>query len=245
MIFLNVMLRPSILYGCDMFYNMKESEIRQIERIEESFLRKVLNTSRGCPIVQLYLEMGHSPARVEIQKTRLLFMHYILQQNEDSTVSKFFYLQLEIPTRGDWASTCMKDMNELDIQESIAGIKQLTKKQFPQILKEKTRNRALKYLTDKQGTKGRDMEYNRMEMAEYLLPTNNELSIESKRRLFAARNKMINIPSNFSSSKTETKCICEEQESMEHLYNSCKMLNISENILLYETSTKFVHSCAF
>ena len=138
MIFLNVMLRPSILYGCDMFYNMKESEIRQIERIEESFLRKVLNTSRGCPIVQLYLEMGHSPARVEIQKTRLLFMHYILQQNEDSTVSKFFYLQLEIPTRGDWASTCMKDMNELDIQESIAGIKQLTKNQFSQILKEKT-----------------------------------------------------------------------------------------------------------
>ena len=130
MIFLNVMLRPSILYGCDMFYNMKESEIRQIERIEESFLRKVLNTSRGCPIVQLYLEMGHSPARVEIQKTRLLFMHYILQQNEDSTVSKFFYLQLEIPTRGDWASTCMKDMNELDIQESIAGIKQLTKNNF-------------------------------------------------------------------------------------------------------------------
>ena len=28
MIFLNVMLQPSIVYGCDMFYNMKESEIR-------------------------------------------------------------------------------------------------------------------------------------------------------------------------------------------------------------------------
>jgi hypothetical protein len=78
------------------------------------------------------------------------------------------------------------------------------------------------------------MEYNRMDMAEYLLPTNNELSIESKRRLFAARNKMIDIPSNISSSKTETKCICEEQESMKHLYKSCKMLNISENISPYE-----------
>ena len=77
----------------------------------------------------------------------------------------------------------------------------MSKNQFSQILKEKTRNRALKYLTDKQGTKGRDMEYNRMEMAEYLLPTNNELSIESKKRLFAARNNMINIPSNFSQQK--------------------------------------------
>ena len=100
MIFLNVMLRPSILYGCDMMYNLKEIEIRQIERIEESYLRKVLNTTRGCPIVQLYLEMGHTPARVEIQKSRLLFMHYILQQTEDSAINRFFKLQLEMPTRG-------------------------------------------------------------------------------------------------------------------------------------------------
>ena len=87
MIFLNVMLRPSILYGCDMMYNLKEIEIRHIERIEESYLRKVLNTTRGCPIVQLYLEMGHTPARVEILKSRLLFTHYILQQTEDSATN--------------------------------------------------------------------------------------------------------------------------------------------------------------
>ena len=96
------MLQPSILYGCDMMYNLKEIEIRQIERIEESYLRKVLNTTRGCPIVQLYLEMGHTPARVEIQKSRLLFMNYILQQTEDSAINRFFKLQLEMPTRGDW-----------------------------------------------------------------------------------------------------------------------------------------------
>jgi hypothetical protein len=81
LIFLNTMLRPSILYGCDMFYNLKENEIRHLERIEESFLRKVLNTKKGCPIVQLYLEMGHIPARVEIQKLRLFYLQYILQQS--------------------------------------------------------------------------------------------------------------------------------------------------------------------
>ena len=66
MILLNALLRPSILYPCEAYYNLKETEIRQIERIEENFLRKVLNTTRGCPIVQMYLEMGHTPARVEI-----------------------------------------------------------------------------------------------------------------------------------------------------------------------------------
>ena len=68
MILLNALLRPSILYACETYYNLKEKEIRQIERIEENYLRKVLNTTKGCPIVQIYLEMGHIPARVEIQK---------------------------------------------------------------------------------------------------------------------------------------------------------------------------------
>ena len=38
MIFMNSMLRGSILYAADMYYNLKESELRQIERIEESSL---------------------------------------------------------------------------------------------------------------------------------------------------------------------------------------------------------------
>ena len=92
MIFLNVMLRPSILYACEAYYNLKENEICQIERIEENFLRKVLNTTKGCPIVQLYLDVGHTPARMEIQKIRLLYLQYILQQSDDSSINKSFKL---------------------------------------------------------------------------------------------------------------------------------------------------------
>ena len=58
MILLNTILQPSILYACDVYYNLKERELREIERIEENFLRKVLKTTKGCPLVQLYLEMG-------------------------------------------------------------------------------------------------------------------------------------------------------------------------------------------
>ena len=57
-ILMNTMLRGSILYACEMYHNLKESEIRRIERIEEVFMRKILQTSRGCPIIQMYLEIG-------------------------------------------------------------------------------------------------------------------------------------------------------------------------------------------
>ena len=83
-VFLNVMLRSSILYACETYYNLKESELRELERIEESFLRKMFKTSRGCPISQLYLEAGQVPARFQAKKNRLLFLQYILQEDPES-----------------------------------------------------------------------------------------------------------------------------------------------------------------
>jgi hypothetical protein len=54
-LFLNTMLRSSILYACETYYNLKETEVRQLEMLEEGFLRRLLKTSRGCPISQLHI----------------------------------------------------------------------------------------------------------------------------------------------------------------------------------------------
>ena len=78
------MLRSSILYACETYYNLKENEMRELERIEESFLRKMFKTKRSCPIVQLYLEACLVSARFEAQKIRLLFLQYIIQEDPDS-----------------------------------------------------------------------------------------------------------------------------------------------------------------
>ena len=70
MMFKNLILRPTILYGCETYYNLTEIEIRQLERIEEKYLRLVFKTSRSCPINQLYLESGEYPLRYDIMKRK-------------------------------------------------------------------------------------------------------------------------------------------------------------------------------
>ena len=92
LVLMNAMLRSSILYACETYYDLKESEVRQLERIEEQFLRELLKTGKGCPITQLYLEVGQMPARSIIIKTRLLFLKYILNQSQDSMINKFYQL---------------------------------------------------------------------------------------------------------------------------------------------------------
>ena len=65
-------------------------------------------------------------------------------------------------------------------------------------------------------------------MADYLLPNKTGISIEDQRSIFSVRNRMVNIPDNFSSQQngdlSVTKCICSEKENMEHIY-TCNKLN--------------------
>ena len=231
-IFLNIMLRSSILYASECYYNLKETELRQLERIEEGFLRRLLKTPKGCPISQLYLESGHIPARFHISKMRLLFLKYILGEDPNSLIHKILVLQIENPCRGDWASSCYEDLNYLEIDQSFEDIKKITKKQFTGILNEAIQKRAFNYLLQKRGSKGIEIEYTCLKMADYLLPNDSGLTITEQRYIFAMRNRMISLPLNFSSNVIQ--CIsCDDVENMQHLY-SCKKWNNNEEDISYK-----------
>ena len=217
-IFLNVMLRSSILYACESYYALKETELRQLERIEENFLRQLFKTSAGCPISQLYLESGHTPARFAIQRSRLLFLKTILNEKPESKIYQFLQLQFQNPTRGDWGSTCIKDLEYLEIKMSLDEIKAVTVNKFKGMLNKSIEQRALQYLRDKRGSKGIEMNYLKIEMAEYLMPNDEQLSIEGQRYIFAIRNRMVNVPVNFPKNQSEVKCACGVKEDMQHIY---------------------------
>ena len=63
MIYIESLLRSSILYGAETMCNVKEAEWRELEKIEESVLSRVFKTTRSCPRHLLYLEAGMVPAR--------------------------------------------------------------------------------------------------------------------------------------------------------------------------------------
>ena len=49
----------------------------------------------------------------------------------------------------------------------------------------------------KRGSKGNQIEYSSLEMAEYLLPYNHKVNIEEKQQIFAIKTRMVDIPYNF------------------------------------------------
>ena len=133
-IFMNTMLRSSILYACETYYNLKENEIRQLERIEEGFMRELLKTGRGCPIVQLYQELGQKPARFEICKIRLLYLKYILNQDPETMLFRFFEAQLQQSSKGDWVYMCNEDLKILNIKTTYEEVRNMTHYRFKKLL---------------------------------------------------------------------------------------------------------------
>ena len=107
----------------------------------------------------------------------------------------------------------------------------MTEIKFKMMIKKRIKENALKYLLNRRGSKGQGMKYSMLEMSEYLLPYNTKLNIEEKRRLFAMKNRMTLIPSNYGNSKE--KCPCGTKENMLHIY-TCEYLNEDKPKILYD-----------
>lgn len=217
-IFFNVMLRSSILYASETYHNLSESEIRQLERIEESFLRQMLGTTRGCPLSQIYLETGVAPARYEIKKRRLLFLQYILKEKPSSRIHQVLKLQMKYPVKGDWVSSCIKVIKELELSVTFEDIRSMEKKSFKKMIDKSIKVKALEYLQNKRGKKGKEIRYEQLQMAEYLMPNRSKHSVKEKRKIFEIRNKMLPIAKNFHIEGQSTKCKCGKEEDTEHIY---------------------------
>ena len=130
-------------------------------------------------------------------------------------------------------STCLEDLKYLQFEESLEEIKEMSDYKYKRILKDRTKKAAYEYLTGKQRSKGGDIQYSDIQMAEYLSPF-CKLTNEIKRDIFAMRNSMTNIPANFSSNKTKFKCYgCQSDENMKHIYK-CKELNSEKPESEYE-----------
>ena len=90
------------------------------------------------------------------------------------------------------------------------------------MIKTKISEISLKYLLNKRCSKGKEIKYESLEMADYLKPFNQNLTVEEKRKVFSIRNRMIEIGNNFGRSE---KCImCGKNEDMNHIYH-CEYLN--------------------
>ena len=83
----------------------------------------------------IYLETGLLPARFVMINRRLNFLHYLLQQDEQSIIYNFLINQLGNPLPNEWIHLIKKDLIDLEIEIEIPEIKEISSEEFQEYCK--------------------------------------------------------------------------------------------------------------
>ena len=151
---------------------------------------------------------------------RLNFLWYVLNENADTLINKFFKAQLNNPVRGDWVSRVKLDLNDLKIDLNLDDIQSKSKNEFKEIVKTKVKIKAFEYLTaiQQSHSKSKNIVYNKFDLQDYLKPL-CKLTIKEKQFTFAARTHMLDLHCNFKIGKSDLLCrkCSKENETQKHI----------------------------
>ena len=160
-----------------------------LETVDNNLLRGILKAPQSTPKEMFFLELGILPLREIIRKRRLGFLYYILQQKEDSIISKVFKSQMNNPTPKDWVSTIVSDLKQLNLNIQFEDIKQMKKFDFMNTVKRKIRYKTLKDLEKwkEKHTKVKHLNHSVLKMQNYLTANACKMKQEDSQLIFKLR----------------------------------------------------------
>ena len=218
-VFRDSLLLSTLISNSDAWYNLSDKDIINLESVDEMLLRKVLYAHSKTAKELLYLETGSIPIRFILMSKRLTFLHYILNEEENSLIHEVFTAQCNNPVKGDWVLTVQENLNELDIKMTFLEIKTTPKDMFKNIVKEKVQTAAFDYLTKIQKThsKSINIEYKKLELQGYL--KSKHTNIKQKSFIFGARTRMLDLKCNFKIGQINLQCrkCSQSEEDQKHL----------------------------
>ena len=107
------LLLGSILCNLEVSYNLTKGNITKLENIHEEALRTVLSLPQTSPKKMLYLLLGAIPISFLLSSRRICYLQHILNQNENSLLKKFYFVQDKSKISTDWATSVNHDLLSL------------------------------------------------------------------------------------------------------------------------------------
>ena len=227
----------SILLNSEVWYNLSKSNIEDLEKLDNILLKKICEIPTTAPSAFLHLELGTVPIRFILKTRRLLFLQYILQEEENSLLNKFLVAQIMEPKAGDWWLSILEDMEDFNLTFTNYEIKNMKKEVFKKKVKHAASEAAFKWLNGKKAElkKMKDIQYKKLEIQDYLLSPS--LSTHQTKFLLQLRSRMLPLRTNYHKMYKDDNCpLCSLSgqgerfsDSQQHLL-SCNVLSSDTDI---------------
>ena len=190
------MLLGSILNNIEVAYNLTKTEIEKLQKCHEMGIRKLLSLPSKTPKKMLYLLTGSVPIEFIIQRRRLIYLHHILNQENESLLKTFFEHQYKTRKSKDWASQVIKDLSKFGITLTLEEIRLVPKEAWKSRIKTKSIELALAFLKSNQGSKSQQKV--KLEMSPYLKSSIEDVSVQTASFIAKIQSHMVeNIKLNY------------------------------------------------
>jgi hypothetical protein len=217
------MLQSVLLTNAETWLRLAPKDMRNLERVDEMLLRKLLETPISTPGAALYLETGTIPLKYALKCKRIMFLHHILTRDKGALISQVFWAQVNNPAPGDWCTVVHEDMEALEIGEiSYQELEGMSKNCLKNIMKKTIRNAAFKELMIRKNllSKIAPQHYDSLTIQPYLLSPST--SNRQKRVQFRWRTRMTKVGWNYG---IKGKCpLCKDSDDIQDHLLSCRYL---------------------
>ena len=219
----NSLFINGILTNIEAGYGLTIAEMEKLEKCDEQLMRAVLETPCTTPREMLYLELG-----VIVMSRRLMFYHYILHEEKDALIYKFYKLQKSKPVRGDWCLTVQEDLETLNISLTEDEIETCTEYSFKKIVNSAIKKEAFAYLNKLKDShsKVKHIAYDKHQMQEYMMSPS--IPADLAKFTFMSRSRMLAVGANFKQGVDNPVCpICKVEPDTQNHLMVCEDLNLN------------------
>ena len=205
--------------------NFTSSRIEMFERVEQAFLRKILQAHSKTPIECLYLELGLIPLRFHLMKRRIMHLSTIIQRPYNEITKQVILCQKEYMYEGEVYTQTKKDMNYLSITD---GMLEENTDKLQTILTNNSKAKAFEFLIEKAKTHSK-VNHNIYKDIEGCKHYNDpRFTPDLANNLFKFRTRTYLVKNNFRNNYRNTNILCplceKSDDTQEHLF-SCKSIN--------------------
>ena len=225
-----ILLRESIfingiLTNSEIWYSITREEIKEMENLDMTLMRKIFKVPYSTPSEAYYLELGILSLETIIKKRRIMYYHYLVTRNEEEMLHSFFITQLYDPSPGDWTEQAKQDYEDLQISSEFEYLKGKSQESFKRIVKRKAEIYELLRLTKKQEqhSKMENLHYSELKIQDYLCMPG--ISTEVAQNLFRWRVRMASFGENFRGNQGNVVCpLCHNHLDNQSMAMQCDKL---------------------
>ena len=109
----------SVLTNSEVWYKLSKAELKDLESLDRSLLKRIFSVPNSTPTAALYLESGCISIGTTVKARRINFLQYLLKLPKDDMLSRVFYCQWMDKNEHDWTEQVKADLEEFKLPNDL------------------------------------------------------------------------------------------------------------------------------